>query len=248
MNNSTTAASAHTQGSGKTPACCQNGTGATHSHSSNPTQLSAQADQTQQAPQAPQASLQHMTSHTVVRIALIAALNCALTLICLLALSGLAWGPIQFRVSEAVCVLALFMPEAIGGLTLGCVLANIINITVSGAGALGLLDVVFGSFATALGAWFTWHYRNRPLLALAGPVVANALIVPAYLPLLLSGLGFYTIPFTTIALDNSYVFMYIFGVVTIGIGEGVVIYAIGYQVYRVLAACHFDRFIKQENN
>ncbi len=239
MNNSTTAASAHTQGSGKTPACCQNGTGATHSHSSNPTQ---------QAPQAPQASLQHMTSHTVVRIALIAALNCALTLICLLALSGLAWGPIQFRVSEAVCVLALFMPEAIGGLTLGCVLANIINITVSGAGALGLLDVVFGSFATALGAWFTWHYRNRPLLALAGPVVANALIVPAYLPLLLSGLGFYTIPFTTIALDNSYVFMYIFGVVTIGIGEGVVIYAIGYQVYRVLAACHFDRFIKQENN
>lgn len=244
MNNSTTAASAHTQGSGKTPACCQNGTGATHSHSSNP----AQADQTQQAPQAPQASLQHMTSHTVVRIALIAALNCALTLICLLALSGLAWGPIQFRVSEAVCVLALFMPEAIGGLTLGCVLANIINITVSGAGALGMLDVVFGSFATALGAWFTWHYRNRPLLALAGPVVANALIVPAYLPLLLSGLGFYTIPFTTIALDNSYVFMYIFGVVTIGIGEGVVIYAIGYQVYRVLAACHFDRFIKQENN
>ena len=239
MNNSTTAASAHTQGSGKTPACCQNGTGATHSHSSNPTQ---------QAPQAPQASLQHMTSHTVVRIALIAALNCALTLICLLALSGLAWGPIQFRVSEAVCVLALFMPEAIGGLTLGCVLANIINITVSGAGALGLLDVVFGSFATALGAWFTWHYRNRPLLALAGPVVANALIVPAYLPLLLSGLGFYTIPFTTIALDNSYMFMYIFGVVTIGIGEGVVIYAIGYQVYRVLAACHFDRFIKQENN
>ena len=239
MNNSTTAASAHTQGSGKTPACCQNGTGATHSHSSNPAQ---------QAPQAPQASLQHMTSHTVVRIALIAALNCALTLICLLALSGLAWGPIQFRVSEAVCVLALFMPEAIGGLTLGCVLANIINITVSGAGALGLLDVVFGSFATALGAWFTWHYRNRPLLALAGPVVANALIVPAYLPLLLSGLGFYTIPFTTIALDNSYVFMYIFGVVTIGIGEGVVIYAIGYQVYRVLAACHFDRFIKQENN
>lgn len=239
MNNSTTAASAHTQGSGKTPACCQNGTGATHSHSSNPAQ---------QTPQAPQASLQHMTSHTVVRIALIAALNCALTLICLLALSGLAWGPIQFRVSEAVCVLALFMPEAIGGLTLGCVLANIINITVSGAGALGLLDVVFGSFATALGAWFTWHYRNRPLLALAGPVVANALIVPAYLPLLLSGLGFYTIPFTTIALDNSYVFMYIFGVVTIGIGEGVVIYAIGYQVYRVLAACHFDRFIKQENN
>lgn len=239
MNNSTAAASAHTQGSGKTPACCQNGTGATHSHSSNPAQ---------QAPQAPQASLQHMTSHTVVRIALIAALNCALTLICLLALSGLAWGPIQFRVSEAVCVLALFMPEAIGGLTLGCVLANIINITVSGAGALGLLDVVFGSFATALGAWFTWHYRNRPLLALAGPVVANALIVPAYLPLLLSGLGFYTIPFTTIALDNSYVFMYIFGVVTIGIGEGVVIYAIGYQVYRVLAACHFDRFIKQENN
>lgn len=53
-----------------------------------------------------------------------------------------------------------------------------------------------------------------PPVALAGPVLATALIVPAYLPLLLQGVGFYTIPFTTISLDNSWLFMYLFGLVT----------------------------------
>ena len=50
---------------------------------------------------------------------------------------------------------------------------------------------------------FTWRMRRRPALALLGPVIANALIVPAYLPLMLQGMGFYTIPFTTIALDGQ---------------------------------------------
>lgn len=168
------------------------------------------------------------------RVGMIAALYAALTLATLLFLGGLAWGPIQFRVSEAVVVIALFTVDAIPGLALGCVIANLANMVISGAGALGLLDVFFGSLATVFGAWFTWRHRDNIPLALLGPVIANALIVPAYLPILLQGLGFYTIPFTTIELDGSYPLMYLFGFIATGIGEAVVLYALGVPLARAL--------------
>lgn len=176
-----------------------------------------------------------MKSNYLARVGVIAAVYAACTLIALLFLGSLAWGPIQFRVSEALCVLALFTPAAIPGLTLGCVIANVMNIVISGTGMLGMLDVVFGSLATFAGALFTWEMRRHPLVALAGPVLANALIVPAYLPLLLQGVGFYTIPFTTISLDNSWLFMYLFGLVTTGVGEAVIMYVLGYPLARSLA-------------
>lgn len=171
----------------------------------------------------------------ITRIAVIAALYAATTLVCMLFLGGLAWGPIQFRLSEALCVLALFTSEAIPGLTLGCALANLANIPLSGIGMLGMLDVVFGSLASALGALFCWRMRRRPGVAVLGPVLSNALIVPAYLPLMLQGLGFYTIPFTSISLDGAYLPMYLFGVLAVGIGEAVVIYALGLPLARSLA-------------
>lgn len=176
-----------------------------------------------------------MKSNYLARVGVIAAVYAACTLIALLFLGSLAWGPIQFRVSEALCVLALFTPAAIPGLTLGCVIANVMNIVISGTGMLGMLDVVFGSLATFAGALFTWKMRRHPLVALAGPVLANALIVPAYLPLLLQGVGFYTIPFTTISLDSSWLFMYLFGLVTTGVGEAVIMYVLGYPLARSLA-------------
>lgn len=176
-----------------------------------------------------------MKSNYLARVGVIAAAYAACTLIALLFLGSLAWGPIQFRVSEALCVLALFTPAAIPGLTLGCVIANVMNIVISGTGMLGMLDVVFGSLATFAGVLFTWKMRRHPLVALAGPVLANALIVPAYLPLLLQGVGFYTIPFTTISLDNSWLFMYLFGLVTTGVGEAVIMYVLGYPLARSLA-------------
>ncbi|VWL92271.1 Queuosine precursor transporter QueT [Collinsella sp. AK_207A] len=169
------------------------------------------------------------------RVGIIAAVYAACTLISLLFLGSLAWGPVQFRISEALCALALLTPAAIPGLTLGCVIANVANIVLSGSGMLGLLDVVFGSLATCVGALFTWKMRHRPLLALAGPVIANALIVSAYLPILLKGIGFYTIPFTSISLDNSWALMYLFGLVTTGAGEAVIMYVLGYPLYRSLA-------------
>lgn len=175
-----------------------------------------------------------LSAERIARIGIIAAAYAAGTLVTVLFLGGLAWGPVQFRVSEALTVLALFAPEAIPGLTLGCVIANVANIALSGTGTLGLLDVVFGSFATFLGAFFTWKLRRRPALAVLGPVLANALIVPAYLPVMLSGLGFYTIPFTGISLEGSYPLMYLFGLVTTGVGEAVVLYVLGLPLAHAL--------------
>lgn len=182
----------------------------------------------------------------ITHIAVIAALYAATTLACMLFLGGLAWGPVQFRLSEALCVLALFTPDAIPGLALGCAIANLINIPLSGVGTLGLLDVVFGSLASAVGAVVCWRLRDRPALAVLGPVLANAIIVPTYLPLMLQGLGFYTIPFTSISLDGAYLPMYLFGFVAIGIGEAVVLYALGLPLAKALEATPLAQSLRSE--
>lgn len=179
-----------------------------------------------------------MKTNYIARAGVIAAVYAACTLVTMLFLGNLAWGPIQFRISEALCALALLTPAAVPGLTLGCAIANIANIALSGTGALGLLDVVFGSLATCVGALFTWKMRKHPAIALAGPVLANALIVPAYLPILLTGVGFYTIPFTSISLDGAWPLMYLFGLVATGAGEAVIMYVLGYPLYRSLAKTH----------
>ena len=159
----------------------------------------------------------------IARIAMIAAAYGAASLAAMTFMGSLAWGPVQFRISEALCVLALLTKDAIPGLTLGCVIANAANIVIGGTGMLGMLDVIFGSLATFVGATISWKLRRNPKLALLGPVLANGLIVPAYLPFMLQGLGFYTIPLTSINLDGAFVPMYVFGLIATGLGEAVVI-------------------------
>lgn len=170
----------------------------------------------------------------VAQAGMIAAVYAAATLIAMVLLQGLAWGPVQFRISEALVVLAVFTPAAIPGLTIGCIIANLINLVISGSGMVGMLDVVFGSLATCLGALWCWKMRENPKVALLGPVITNALIVPAYLPLILQGLGFYTIPFTAINLDGFYLPMYLFGVLATGIGEAIVVYVLGYPLMKAM--------------
>ena len=189
-----------------------------------------------------------MNPQRIARIGMIASTYAACTLAAMLFLGWVAWGPVQFRVSEAVTVLALFTKDAIPGPALGSAIANIVNIPLSGVGTLGLLDVVFGTLATAVGAWISWRLRHKPALAVLGPVVANALIVPAYLPIMLQGLGFYTIPFTSIDLDGAYVPMYLFGVVAVGLGEAVVMYLLGLPVYHALARTPLARQLASDQN
>jgi hypothetical protein len=167
----------------------------------------------------------HKTTY-IAQAGVIAAVYAALTLVMIG--SPLGYGPVQVRLSEAVTVVALFTPAAIPGLWLGSVIAN--GFMIGQLGAIALLDVVFGSIGSLLGAMWTWRARSRPALALAGPVLANALIVPAYLPAMLAGLGFYRVPFLGIDVTGNWPAMYAFGVVSVGLGQAVAVYGLGWPL------------------
>ncbi len=120
--------------------------------------------------------------------ALIAALYVTLTYMQNALLPGSASQTIQFRVSEALCVLALFTPAAIPGLTVGCLLFNISN------GAIPL-DFLIGSAASFLAAGAMYLTRNiklrsYPLLSLLMPALFNGLLVGWELDYIIGG-GFW---------------------------------------------------------
>jgi len=179
----------------------------------------------------------HKRTRLIVTAGVIAALYAAATLLANQLLGVLSWGPVQLRVSEALTILPIFTPAAIPGLGIGCALANLLNMGLTGAGPLALFDVVFGTLATVLGALWTRRLRHRSLLALAGPVLANALIVAAYLPVMLKGMGvegYYVIPFTHISFAQSWPLMYLFGFIGVGAGEALVVYGLGYPLVLLL--------------
>jgi len=76
----------------------------------------------------------------LVTVAVIGALYAVLTLI----LAPISYGVLQFRVSETLCILPFFFPESAAGLTVGCVIANLLG------PSAGPLDIIFGSLATML--------------------------------------------------------------------------------------------------
>jgi uncharacterized membrane protein len=169
----------------------------------------------------------------VANAGVIAAAYAVLTLLAVQ--SPLGYGPIQLRLSETLTVVACLTPAAIPGLFVGTVIANAFLLTQYGV--LALLDVVFGGLATLLGAWWAWRHRDHRVLALAGPVVVNALIVPAYLPVMLaglSGLGFYQLPALGIDAGGAWWSMYLFGVVSVGLGQAVVVYGLGWPLLHLL--------------
>ena len=63
------------------------------------------------------------------------------------------------------------LPEAVPGLFVGCLLANVLTGSVA-------LDVVFGSLATLIGAYGTYLLRRKPYLAALPPIISNTLIIP----------------------------------------------------------------------
>lgn len=168
----------------------------------------------------------------IAQAGVIAALYAALTLAVLQMPMQLGWGLVQFRLSEALTVLALITPAAIPGLTVGTAAANAFLVTQ--VGPIALLDVGFGALATLIGVIWAWRNRAKPMVALLGPVISNALIVPAYLPVLLTGLGLYTIPVLGLDLEGSWLAMYGFGVVAVGFGQTVVVYGLGLPLYATL--------------
>lgn len=84
---------------------------------------------------------------------------------------GLANYAVQVRFSEALTVLPFFTPAAIPGLTLGCLLSNILT-------GCALPDIIFGTLATLAGAVLTFLLKKRKWLAPLPPIAANTLVVP----------------------------------------------------------------------
>ncbi len=82
-----------------------------------------------------------------------------------------SFGPIQFRIAEALTVLPYFTPAAIPGVTIGCFLSAIF----SGA---DILDIVFGSLATLIAAILSYQLRRHKFLVPIPPILANAIIIP----------------------------------------------------------------------
>jgi uncharacterized membrane protein len=102
--------------------------------------------------------------------AMIAALYVVLTyLAAAFGLSGQAF--VQLRLSEALCILPYFTAAAIPGLSLGCLLANILT-------GAHVLDILFGTLATLLGAIGTRFLKKWRFLAPLPPILANTVIVP----------------------------------------------------------------------
>ncbi len=151
----------------------------------------------------------------VVQAAMVAAIYVALTYVS--ALAGLASGTVQVRISEAMCILPVFMPAAIPGLWLGCFLANLLTGSI-------LVDVVFGSIATLIGAVGTYLLRKHRFLCTWPPVLANMVIVPFVLRY---GYGFVT---EYKGVDWSIPF----NAVTVGIGEIITCVVMGGILLKIL--------------
>ena len=114
----------------------------------------------------------------VTQAGVIAALYAVLTIGQNFLLPGTASMAVQFRVAEVLCVLAIYTPAAIPGLTIGCVIANISSVTAG----LGFYDMIFGSIASLLAAITMYLLRNVrikniPFPALLMPAIFNGLIV-----------------------------------------------------------------------
>ena len=124
-------------------------------------------------------------SYKLAFAAVVGALYAILTMM----LAPISYGPLQFRISEALCVLSYFTPAAAWGLFIGCAIANTLS-------AAGLPDVIFGSLATliaclgmsAVGKHMKDSLKSR-LLACFLPVIVNAVIVGAMLTYAYIGLS-----------------------------------------------------------
>ena len=141
--------------------------------------------------------------------AVIAAMYVGLTHLQNLLLPGSATWAVQFRVSEALCVLALFTPSAIYGLSIGCFLFNLTY-----AGALPL-DPILGTLATFLAAGAMYLLRRHIWIALWMPALFNALLVGWEL---------------TLYLGNTFWF----NALCVALGEAVVLLTLGRILWAVI--------------
>ena len=150
----------------------------------------------------------------ICQAAVIAALYVLLTYV----FSAFASGVIQVRVSEALTILPAFTPAAIPGLVIGCLLSNTLTGCV-------LLDIIFGSVATLIGALGSYALRRHTWLVPIPPIVSNMIIVP------------FVLRFAYGATD-AFPFM----IATVGAGEIISCYLLGMILYGALKKVNHTLF------
>ncbi|MFR9008004.1 MAG: QueT transporter family protein [Clostridium sp.] len=150
----------------------------------------------------------------ICQAAVIAALYVVLTYV----FSAFASGVIQVRVSEALTILPAFTPAAIPGLVIGCLLSNTLTGCV-------LLDIIFGSVATLIGALGSYALRRHTWLVPIPPIVSNMVIVP------------FVLRYAYGATD-AFPFM----IATVGAGEIISCYLLGMILYGALKKMNHTLF------
>lgn len=169
-------------------------------------------------------------NHNLATGAIIAALYAALTYGQEMLFPGSASAAVQFRVSEALTVLALFTPAAIPGLTVGCAISNLVFM-----GALPL-DVVLGSLATFLAAVCMNKLKNLtfkdiPFAALLMPAVFNGVIIGLEIEIFFVEGAFH---FTSFLTQGGFV----------ALGELGVCFTLGVMLYKVIKNKKLEKYIK----
>lgn len=156
-----------------------------------------------------------ISTRDLARAAVIAAVYAALSWIS--SLFGLTFGPIQLRLSEALCPLARYERRtAVPGLVVGCLITNLLS-------PYGLLDIVVGTLATALAAVLSAHCRGDRAAALP-PVLCNALLVGAMLA------------WETTGFSAAFPALFAYNALTVGIGEAAVCFLLGVPLLRAIEA------------
>lgn len=128
---------------------------------------------------------------------------------------SLAYGPIQFRLSEVLTILPVFTPAAIPGVTIGCFIANIAS--------FNAIDMVFGTVATLCAAVLTYllrdiKFKGIPFVAFFPPVIVNAVVIGAEI--------------ACFFLPEGYSFWgFIISGIEVGIGQLAVCYGLGTPFY-----------------
>lgn len=100
-----------------------------------------------------------------------AAVIAAIYVVLIYVFNPISFGPVQVRIAEALTILPYFTPAAVPGVTIGCFLSNLLT-------GQDALDVIFGTFATLIGAIGSYKLRHNKFLVALPPIISNTIIIP----------------------------------------------------------------------
>ena len=107
------------------------------------------------------------TTRFIAQAGIIAAIYVALVLL----FAPISFNVIQFRIAEALAILPYFTPAGIPGVTIGCLIGNLIGMGEP-------LDIIFGTLATLIGAFGSYALRRNKGLVPIPPILSNTIIIP----------------------------------------------------------------------